>query len=183
MTLGIRGTPKILLGVPLLPVAVNGFCLRHSAATTTSRGYFPDMFNELVWEIYFMVSRTHQAFYFSQTCLLNMSGKIFDTMGVPRGWYISQTGSSNFEIIYPPKGKVARGSLWNFAIFGSMFDNLGVSPTAAQRLRKRGHVLGAPSKICKYRGYEWQHRSFANSRETAELYPKIARFHRITLAE
>ena len=61
------------------------------------------MFNEHVWEIYFMVSRSHQAFYFSQTCSLNMSGKIFDTMGVPRGGYISQTCSSNFEIIYPPK--------------------------------------------------------------------------------
>ena len=36
-----------------------------------------------------MVSRSHQAFYFS-----NMSGKIFDTMGVPRGGYISQTCSS-----------------------------------------------------------------------------------------
>ena len=37
-----------------------------------------------------MVSRSHQAFYFSQ----NMSGKIFDTMGVPGGGYISQTFSS-----------------------------------------------------------------------------------------
>ena len=40
--------------------------------------------------------------YFSQTCSLNMSGKIFDTMGVPRGGYISQSCSSNFEIICCP---------------------------------------------------------------------------------
>ena len=53
-----------------------------------------DMFNEHVWEIYFMVSRSPQAFYFSQTCSLNMSGKLFDTMGVPREGYISQTCSS-----------------------------------------------------------------------------------------
>ena len=59
-----------------------------------SRGNFPDMFNEHVWEKYFMVSSSHQAYYFPQTCSLNLSGKIFDTMGVPRGGYISQTCSS-----------------------------------------------------------------------------------------
>ena len=43
---------------------------------------FSDKFNEHVWENFFMVS---QAFYISQTCSLNKSGNIFDTMGVPGG--------------------------------------------------------------------------------------------------
>ena len=85
------------------------------------------MFNEHVWEKYFMVSRSHQAFYFSQTCSLNKSGKISDTMGVPRGGYISQTCSSNFEKIYPPKGKLAPSQSGLV-----MIDNKGVSPAAAQ---------------------------------------------------
>ena len=64
---------------------------------------FPDMFNEHVWEKYFMVSRSHQAFYFSQTCSLNMSGKIFDTMVVPGEGYISQTCSSKTPKIFIPR--------------------------------------------------------------------------------
>ena len=71
----------------------------HFSSEINSRGIFPDMSNEYVWEKYFMVSRSHQTFFF------HMSGKNLDTMGVPGGWYIAQTCSSNFEKIYPPKGK------------------------------------------------------------------------------
>ena len=39
---------------------------------------------------------------FSQICSLNMSGKIFDTMGVPGGGYISQTCSSKTPKIFKP---------------------------------------------------------------------------------
>ena len=43
------------------------------------------MFNEHVWGKYFMVLRSHQTFFFSQRCSLNVYGKVFDTMGIPGG--------------------------------------------------------------------------------------------------
>ena len=67
--------------------------------------FFPGMFNEHVWEIENVWWDLETMKYFSQTCSLNMSGKNFDTMWVPEGGYISQTCSSKFEKIYPPKGK------------------------------------------------------------------------------
>ena len=62
---------------------------------------FPDMFNEHVWEKYFMVARSHQAFYFSQTCSLNMSGKFFDIMGSPEGGTFPRHVHQKFQFFYP----------------------------------------------------------------------------------
>ena len=48
-----------------------------------------------------MVARSHQAFYFSQTCSLNMSGKIFDTMGSPEGGTFPRHVHQKYQFFYP----------------------------------------------------------------------------------
>ena len=67
------------------PLAKLYFYMFSGCSVSASRGNFPDMFNEQVWKKYFIVVRSHQTFFFSQTCSLNKSGKIFDTMGVRGG--------------------------------------------------------------------------------------------------
>ena len=51
-----------------------------------------------------MVSRSHQTF-FSQTCSLNISGKIFDTMGVTGGGTFPRHVHQNLRKIIPRKEK------------------------------------------------------------------------------
>ena len=63
------------------------------------------MCNELVWEKYFMVSRSHQTFSFSQTCLLNMSGKILIPWGSLEGGIFPRHVHQNLRKFSPRKEK------------------------------------------------------------------------------
>ena len=63
------------------------------------------MFNEHVWEKYFMVSRSHQTFSFSQTCSLNMPGKNLTPWWSPEGGTFPRHVHQNLRKFIPRKEK------------------------------------------------------------------------------
>ena len=71
-----------------------------------------------------MVSRSHHAFYFSQTCSLNMSGEIFDTM---RSWQRVQfrdkrikTFKKKYPLFFQMGGVADFVSVQNFVTPGNL---------------------------------------------------------------
>ena len=85
---------------------------------------FPDMFNEHVWEKYFMVVRSHQAGYISQTCSSEHAWEKFWHQGGPR------------RGVHFPDMFIKNADFFSHFFFSN---GLGVGADVSRRLRSQDH--------------------------------------------
>ena len=103
-----------------------------------------------------MVSRAHQAFYFSHTCSLNVSGKFFDTMGVPGGGTSPRQVHQIYQtFLYPHFFQMA--VVWVMVCLG-----VRSSKTTLFHYQKLEFGLGVRVYL-KFKIFVWVHSKFRES--------------------